>query len=408
MGGVSFTQLILNALHGHENVKAYSRPVDDEVREAESSLTENDLYTLPANAPELLDQFFELRHPLSPVFHVPSIRPLLESAIHCQQEQRHRHHSMLALVNMIFAICTSHWVIDTEGNPRSARRHYDIAIALLQPNILRDWKLEHVQALLIGARYLQGSSCANECWNILGLAIRIAYGLRLHKEPPATDPRPLRETKRRIWYAAYTLDVLLSMIYDRPAMIRSSECSVGLPEDLDDDYIQSAPSPAPPSSMSFSIEVIKLYRMIETFKLRLNGDTNDARKIAELVMPLDEEYRNWHKAIPLHLKLDFKAPREQPWILALRGNMVRILVHRQSLMVMLRGRLGHQNVEDSVTSHALQYSRTICINAAMESIDIVSLRYEQTKRTLGLNWFNIYYCKSILFMHCVNNPAVHV
>ncbi|OQU98512.1 Fungal Zn2-Cys6 binuclear cluster domain-containing protein isoform 2 [Cladophialophora immunda] len=393
MGGVSFTQLILNALHGHESVKAYSRTTDNDVREQESRLTEQDLYTLPANASELLGQFFTLRHPLSPVFHVPSIRPLFDAALQCPPEQRSHHRSIFVLLNMIFAICTSHWVIDARGNPRAARRHYDIAISLIQPNLLRDWKLEHVQALLIGARYLQGSSCANECWNILGLAIRIAYGLGLHKDPPDTDPQPLRETKRRVWYAAYTLDVLLSMIYDRPSMIRSDECSVSLPTDLDDEYIQSAPMPRPPSTMSFSIEVIKLYRIIEAFKSQLNESVDSGRKVVELVMPLDEQYRKWHRSLPSHLILDYKAPTEQPWILALRGNMVRILIHRQSLMVTLRGLLGHQDVEDSVVSHALQSSRSICIHAAMESIDMVALRHEHTKKTMGLNWFNIYYCK---------------
>ncbi|KIX99354.1 uncharacterized protein Z520_04930 [Fonsecaea multimorphosa CBS 102226] len=391
MGGVSFTQLILNALHGHESIKAYSRTIDNDVREQEARLTQEDLYTLPANAGELLGQFFTLRHPLSPVFHAPSIRPLFDAALHCPPEQRSHHKSIFVLLNMIFAICTSHWVIDPQGNPRAARRHYDIAISLIQPDLLRDWRLEHVQALLIGARYLQGSSCANECWNILGLAIRIAYGLGLHKDPPDTDPHPLRETKRRVWYAAYTLDVLLSMIYDRPSMIRSDECSVGLPADLDDEYIQSAPMPRPPSSMSFSIEVIKLYRIIEAFKSKLNSGVDSGRKVVELVMPLDEQHRKWYRSLPSHLILDYKAPKEQPWILALRGNMVKILIHRQSLMVSLRGLSGEQDVENSVVTHALQSSRDICINAAMESIDMVALRHEHTKNTMGLNWFNIYY-----------------
>ncbi|OAP57701.1 hypothetical protein AYL99_08439 [Fonsecaea erecta] len=409
MGGVSFTQLILNALHGHESVKAYSRTIDNDVREQESRLTEEDLYTLPASAGELLTQFFTLRHPLSPVFHVPSIRPLFDAALRCPPDQRSHHKSIFVLLNMIFAICTSHWVIDAQGNPRAARRHYDIAMSLIQPNLLRDWRLEHVQALLIGARYLQGSSCANECWNILGLAIRIAYGLGLHRDPPDTDPHPLRETKRRVWYAAYTLDVLLSMIYDRPSMIRSDECSVSLPTDLDDEYIQSAPMPRPPSSMSFSIEVIKLYRIIEAFKSQLKGSVDSGRKVVELVMPLDELHRKWYRSLPAHLILDYQAPKEQPWILALRGNMVKILIHRQSLTVSLRGLLEPQDVEDSVVSHALQSSRDTCISAAMESIDIVALRHEHTKNTMGLNWFNIYYLFNavIVLVSHVIEPAYH-
>lgn len=143
--------------------------------------------------------------------------------------------------------------------------------------------------------------------------------------------------------------------------------------------------------MSFSIEVVKLYQILENLMSRLSSNVENGRKIAELVMPLDEDYRRWHRALPSHLVLDYAAPEEQPWILALRGNMVRIMIHRQSLMMTLHGLWRPQEVEDSIVSHALQYSRNICVSAAMETVDIVSLRHEQTKKTMGLNWFNIYY-----------------
>jgi hypothetical protein len=399
LGGVGFTQLILNALHGHGNVKAQSMSTDNEVREKPAQLSEEDLYSIPFNAAELLDQFFSLRHSLSPVFHVPTVRPLFDRAIHCRPEDREMYKPTLIILNMIFALCTSHWLIvseDTVANHGAPRRHYDIAMRLMQPNLLRDWSLEHVQALLIGARYLQGSSCADECWNVLGLAIRIAYGLCLHRDPPETDPPPLRETKRRVWYAAYTLDRLMSMVYERPAAIRSAECSVLLPEDLDDDCIRMDgllyPMPRRPSAMAFSIEVVKLYRIMEALMTGLTGDVHNSRRMAQLVSSLHETYRRWHRDLPACLVLDHNNPQEQPWILALRANMVRILIHRQSLAITLHGLAVPQEVDDAVIAKALQHSRAICISAAMETVDIVALRHEETKKTLGLNWFNIYYC----------------
>jgi hypothetical protein len=401
LGGVAFAQLILNTLHGHGSViKAQSMSTDNEVREKPVQISEEDLYSIPYNAAELLDQFFSLRHPLSPVFHGPTVRPLLETAIRCHPDDRNMYKPTLIILNMIFALCTSHWLIvseDTVANHLAARRHYDIAMRLMQPNLLRDWSLEHVQALLIGARYLQGSSCADECWNVLGLAIRIAYGLCLHRDPPETDPPPVRETKRRVWYAAYTLDRLMSMVYERPSAIRSAECSVLLPEDLDDDCIRIDgllyPMPRRPSAMTFSIEVIKLYRIMEALMTGLTGDVHNSRtKMIQLVSSLHERYRRWHRALPACLVLDHNNPREQPWILALRGNMVRILIHRQSLAITLHGLAVPQEVDDAVIAKAHQRSRNICISAAVETVDIVALRHEETKKTLGRNWFNIYYC----------------
>lgn len=402
LGGVAFAQLILNTLHGGDVVKAQSMSTDNEVREKPSQINEEDLDKIPSNAAELLAQFFNFRHPLSPVFHVPTIRPLLDSAIRCHSGERlSTYKPTMIILNMIFALCTSHWLIvsdDTVANHRAARRHYDIAMRLMQPNLLRDWRLEHVQALLIGARYLQCSSCADECWNVLGLAIRIAYGLCLHREPPESDPPPVRETKRRVWYAAYTLDRLMSMVYERPSAIRSAECSVLQPEDLDDDCIRMDgllyPMPRRPTAMTFSIEIIKLYRIMEALMTGLTGDVHSNRNMVQLVSSLHERYRRWHRALPACLVLDHTNPLEQPWILALRANMVQILIHRQSLAMTLHGLAVPQEADDVMVQKAQQRSRDICVGAAVETVDIVALRHEETKKTLGRNWFNIYYCVS--------------
>ncbi|KAM0424914.1 hypothetical protein ACHAPT_009970 [Fusarium lateritium] len=301
---------------------------------------------------------------------------------------------------MIFALCTSHWVVELEADPRTVRRHYEIAMALLQPTLLRDWRLEHVQALLLGARYLQTTSCGDECWNVLGLAVRIAYGLRLHKDPPESDTPPVRETKRRVWYAAYILDMHWSMIYQRPSATRSADFSVSMPEDLDDECIRDDgvlyPMPKRPSSMSFCIEMIKLCRVIEKVLARRSEDMEVARDIAECVMALDDEFQKWHHHIPPHLVLDYHNPKEVQWILALRANMVQILIHRPSLGEAMHRPPKATRGQGSLADQALQLSQKLCLDAAMESIDIVALRYEQTKESLALNWFNIYYCKPVL------------
>ncbi|KAJ5818037.1 hypothetical protein N7474_003628 [Penicillium riverlandense] len=409
IGGLSFTQLILNSLHGHDNVKAQSIMTDREARARPSLLAGDDLYTLPENTAEVLDRFFTVRNILAPVFHAPSARPALEAAIRCSPAERHHHQSALALLNMILALCTSHFLID-EANPQTARKHYDIAMALLHPTLLRDWRLEHVQALVLGARYLQGTSCGDECWNVLGLAIRIAYGLRLHQDPPETDPPPLRETKRRVWYSAYTLDMLLSMIYERPSATRS-DFTVCPPEDLDDDCIQEdrllRPTPRRPSFMAFFLQVIKLYRIVENTLACLEKNPQDPREIAELIMALDEDYQRWQRERPAHLVLNYGNAQEPPWILALRGNMVRILIHRLSLGVTLHHLAQPQQIEDSMVSHILQHSQATCVAAAMDTVDIVALRHEQTRHTMGLDWFNIYYLFNavlVLVSHVVD-PA---
>lgn len=397
IGGTSFTQLLLNALYGQGNVEAQSMVTDSECRARPIHLTGDDLYAIPDNAAEMLDRYFTTRHILTPLFHAPSARLAFSGALRCPAKDRHHQTFLFALLNMIFALCTSHWIVDDEANRRTARRHYEMAMALLQPTLLRDWRLEHVQALLLGARYLQTTSCGDECWNVLGLAVRIAYGLRLHRDPPESDTPLVREAKRRVWYAAYVLDMHWSMIYQRPSATRSADFSVSLPEDLDDECIRDDrvlyPTPKRPSCMSFAIEMIKLYRVVEKVLARRPEDEEPTRDTAGRLMALDGEYQKWHRELPAHLVLDHNNPKEPHWILALRANMVRILIHRPSLEQGLHHLQKPPSGQDSLDSQVLQLSQKICLDAAMESVDIVALRYEQTKKTMGLNWFNIYYCE---------------
>lgn len=396
IGGLSFAQLILDALYGYGKVMAQPMMTDAECRHRVVSLTADDLYALPPNAAEMLDGYFTGLHELTPMFHHPSARRIFGEVLDRPAEDRHRHSSVLALLNMIFALVTSLWESDVDANTGRARRHYDIAMALLQPSLLRDCRLDHVQALLLGARYLQTSNSGEECWNVLGLAIRVAYGLRLHQDPPSSDPPPLRETKRRVWYAAYILDMHWSMIYQRPPATRSSDHSVSLPEDLDDECIREdgilRPMPSRPSIMSFSIEMIKLYKVVEIALSRISEKTGSIREVAELVMGLDDEWQKWHRYLPANLALDYDNPQEKHWILALRGNMVRILIHRQSFSAVLSRTRTSQRNEQSLAGQTLQRSQRTCVDAAVESVDIVALRYEQTKHK-GLNWFTVYYCK---------------
>ena len=395
IGGASFTQLIMNSLDGQNTPKAQSVVANTQARAKQTFLTLNDLYALPDNTVEVLDRYFACRNTLTPLFHQPSARSMFDEALHCPPEEVHLHRSAFVLLHMILALCTSHWLVNVESNAHTARKHYDIAMTLLQPTLLQNWTLQHVQALLLGARYLQGTSCGDECWNVLGLAIRIAQGLRLHQEPPDTDSPPLRETKRRIWYSAYTLDQHWSMVYERPPATRSSESTVCVPEDLDEDCIQADrllfPTPKRPSGMSFFLHNIKLYRIVEKAMARMSENTTSHKEAAEQIMSLDEDYQIWLRELPAHLVLDCNDAREPNWILALRGRMVQILIHRQSLRLSLYEREKPERIEDSMVGHILQSSQRRCVTVAMESIDIVALRHEQTKKTMGLDWFNVYY-----------------
>jgi hypothetical protein len=402
--GVSFTQLIMNAMNGRVADKLQTQPFSQQRFDHHTvhPPSQADIFALPLNVVELMDIFFDFHFELSPIFHEPTIRAAFDRVIEGDISYRYAHRYTLSIMNMIFAISASHRRSPTETMAR-ARSFYDTAMSLIQPTLLEDWNIEKVQTLLLGARYLQSSNSPDECWNVLGLAIRIAYGLELHRSPKDELDYIAKETRKRVWYACFGLDKLLSMIYGRPAATSTSTFTTPLPEDLDDDCIQLRrilyPTPRRPSIMSFSIQVAKLYRVLES-TARLYGRGMVAwDTLASTIFSLDEEFEEWNRALPEHLKMHDdgdKQDNEQALILALRANMVRILIHRQSLALtlsFLSGSGGEKRGSEGLKNNMFQYSRNICVQTAMDTITLVGLRHEKTTDAVGPSWFNLYYRK---------------
>lgn len=402
MGGLSFTQLILNAMNGR-TIGVRAQP---SYSNRDESIPSSALFQLPNEARDLVDQFFKINHTISPIFHEPTIRVSFEDAISSPISERHRHRHSLALLNMIFAVCLSHRLMDQNTNPAISRRYYDIAIELLKPTLLRDWNISKVQALLLGARHLQCSNSPDECWNVLGLAIRIAHGLELHRASPQDQKCIENEVRTRVWWACFTLDKLLSMIYGKPAVTSSVDFTFPLPEDLDDEFIFADrvlyPTPKRVSGMRFNIEVVKLYKILEVATRSVDFETTVGcgEALAQSVLVLDERFQRWYADVPRELKLEENEDEaaEKPLILALRANMVRILIHRPSLALSLRalsGTVDHRRADEGVKSSILQHSRGICVSTAMETVNLIGRRHEQTRRKSGTSWFNLYYCTSL-------------
>jgi hypothetical protein len=391
--GVSFTQLILKAMNpgGGDTLQVQSFSPRREFGSLDT--TDPNIYSLPPDVRDGIKRYFDWHNTLSPLFHLPTIFAKIEAALTCEPSRRSEHRYTLATINMIYAIAQAHSRTAVETGPTYTRRFYDRAMTLLGSSAFYGWSIEKVQILIMGSRYLHSSNFHDECWSVLGLAIRIAYGLELHLPPKDNLDHVSKEVHKRIWYACFTSDQLISMAYGRPTTTASSAFSTPLPADLDDDCIQPdrllyPPIPMP-SSMAFSIHVSRLYFILEKAAAL---DDPPFEKIAEM----DDAFEAWYNQLPHSLRV-----YEQPFveddkalIMALRANMVRILIHRHSLASTLsaisRGETAARS-EDSLKSQMLHNSRQICVRTAEDTIQLVGYRHEQTKKASGPSFFNFYY-----------------
>jgi transcriptional regulatory protein GAL4 len=92
-----------------------------------------------------------------------------------------------------------------------------------ESSIFESGNLAMVQGLLLLSNYAQKRNRPNTGWNYLGLAVRMALSLGLHKEFPNWEITLLqREMRRRVWWGLFIFDSGASITFGRPVLLPES------------------------------------------------------------------------------------------------------------------------------------------------------------------------------------------
>lgn len=85
----------------------------------------------------------------------------------------------------------------------------------------------------LASAYLGASS---DIYANLALAIRIAQGLGMHREAPASwNIKPLEDQlRKRLWASLYAYDRTSAIYFGRPYVIQDDHCDVSPPANVDD------------------------------------------------------------------------------------------------------------------------------------------------------------------------------
>ncbi|RSL70131.1 hypothetical protein CEP53_001961 [Fusarium sp. AF-6] len=234
-----------------------------------------------------------------------------------------------ALVDIVIAMCMQY---GTSKLPRgeqgslaqdndatmAGRWYYRRAQALLACQV-QSPSISTLQCQLLCAAYVCSGSFHNMADSISGLAVRTAYTLGLHIDPPPDMPEPERQMRRRLWWSVFELDTLVGVKLGRPFLLQDCHVMPELPSDSLDAAIMSGSTFAPVANdttwLSFNLQRIKLYRVARTIHnatyghdLGLpNGKTvyeypDRLEELANVIYPLTQHLEDWIKEVPRALK----------------------------------------------------------------------------------------------------------
>lgn len=198
----------------------------------------------PAQEEYFLGLFWQSYHCTIPIIderefkeHYESLRATAPSGGVCRKPS--------PLVDIVLALCMQYGIasvsrssgsqisktdVDSSDSSIAGRGFYRRCQRLLSRE-LENPSILTLRCHIFSVLYLRNASFVNTAHNTLAVAIRTAYILGLHEEPPDDLSLLQRELRRRLWWMVYSLETKACIALGRPWQAQMSLVNCSLPAD---------------------------------------------------------------------------------------------------------------------------------------------------------------------------------
>lgn len=125
-------------------------------------------------------------------------------------------------------------------------KYYKIARGLIKEiGECRD--LVSIQALLFMILFLQSTSHLSACYSFIGIALRSALRIGLHRQLQHAQMSPVeQEVRKRVFYVIRQMDIYVSTLLGFPLLLHSDDIDQPYPNEVDDEYLTNQGVMQPP------------------------------------------------------------------------------------------------------------------------------------------------------------------
>jgi hypothetical protein len=155
-------------------------------------------------------------------------------------------------------------------------RWYTLSGAIL-PNINDSRDLTSLQTLVFRILFLQSTSSLSTCYTLVGVAVRCALRMGLHRHLKHDGISPIeQEVRRRVFWSIRQTDIYVSVLLGFPVLLDADEIDQAYPTEVDDEYItRDGVLSVPPGTPSYMQPFNAMTSLMEIL-----------RKIARWVYPM--------------------------------------------------------------------------------------------------------------------------
>ncbi|KAL3419637.1 fungal specific transcription factor [Phlyctema vagabunda] len=264
-------------------------------------------------------------------------------------------------------------------------------------------EITSLQAVLFMIMFLQSSANLSTCYSYIGIALRSALRMGLHRNLPGNFSPIERETRKRVFYIIRKMDTYVSALLGFPQMLDNDDIDQELPLEVDDEYItKDAVLPMPPGRISIYAaanahtrlmvilsKVIKDIYPIKGLEQSLHGGNKASYVISHAkITDIEQELAEWLDKLPMALRPGDEGTPES----FLRVQQLLRLAYAHVQMMLYRPFLHYVSHKTSVGR--IPDDRSYACAAACVSVarNIVHITAEMKRRGLliGAYWFTMY------------------
>ncbi|KAF1944745.1 hypothetical protein EJ02DRAFT_340289 [Clathrospora elynae] len=267
-----------------------------------------------------------------------------------------------------------------------------------QESVFEAASLTFVQALVLLSNLSQKRNSPNTGWNLLGLAVRTALSLALHRELPHWNISLIeREIRRRAWWGLYIFDSGASTTFGRAIMLPDQDSlNVHAVLNIEDESLT-------PQTLELPTETAEptLYSSLKVqsdFHQHTNYISNillaEPGLSAEAALDFNSSIDAWTRTIPQYFQLTRMAFSSARWYVFARSRLwwrlwnLKIIVFRH---ILLRRAISERGqIPDQATQSTQEECKRICLEAAHSTVTSI---HHYATQDLGRveGWYATYF-----------------
>lgn len=332
----------------------------------------------------LLDAFYDL---VDPLYHYVPTPWLMQRYERCWDAEHFPQAQEAALIFAVLALG------DIMSGNTNSRFLLSASVQLLRiSNFFATPSMDSIHTFCYIGVYLQHEGRLGEYWPMLGLVIRLAQSMALHRDPSLIAHLPAEEgeIRRRLFCTIAAQETALSVMFGRPNGIGFTDCK--LPQDISDEELLEGSVTASTKNGANEISYHRYtWELAEITRDMVEGAFlwNEPDDMSR-VYAIESRIRTWFEALPSHFKFDIDAKQPEDF-----GSPESKRRYVQSLILYF---IVNHNIlvlfRKPVLTGASPAARKPCFEAAfavVRSWKILQDNFPKMARVTWMHWFRAFH-----------------